>query len=169
MRAAILALLFGSTLALAGCTMPGGTDDATRLEAGADQGATSGDATGGAAASPATPPSTSDGAPQPAASRPAEPAPPMSDPLPPEPLPAAGNPLSPDRSCRTSADCVVKNVGNCCGAMPACVNRGAATDPVAVKAQCERDGRSSICGFKDVQACECVQGTCQDAGEAVAQ
>jgi hypothetical protein len=91
----------------------------------------------------------------------------MSDPLPPEPVPAQGsaNPSSPDRSCRTSADCVVKNVGSCCGAMPACVNVDARTDPAAVQAQCARQGMSSVCGFKEVTSCSCVAGTCQDGAE----
>lgn len=166
MRALILALLFGSTLALGACTMPGAPDDATRLETGAGERA----ADSGAAPTPT--PAAGDapsGAPTPAPSRPAEPAPPMSDPLPPEQAPIAGNPPALDRSCRTSADCVVENVGNCCGAMPACVNRNSPTDPAAVKAQCEREGRMSTCGFKDVQACACVDGTCQDAEGAVAQ
>ncbi|WP_370451311.1 hypothetical protein [Lysobacter sp. N42] len=86
----------------------------------------------------------------------------MSDPLPPERLPDAAAALSPDRSCRTDADCVVKNVGNCCGAMPACVNKDARTDPAAVQAECARKGMSSICGFKPVESCECVAGTCTD-------
>ena len=56
------------------------------------------------------------------------PAPPMSDPLPATPMPTgparpavAGVPDL-DRSCRVDADCAVKNVGNCCGYLPACVN-----------------------------------------------
>ena len=93
----------------------------------------------------------------------------MSDPLPPEEVREPAAPAALDRSCRTSADCVVKNVGNCCGAMPACVNKGARPDPAAVQAQCARQGMSSICGFKEVTGCSCVAGTCQDEAGAVAQ
>lgn len=38
-----------------------------------------------------------------------------------------------DRSCRSDADCTVKNVGNCCGAYPACVNVTSPTDPAGYR------------------------------------
>lgn len=100
-----------------------------------------------------------------------KPAPPMSTQLPPERVPDTGAPPRLNTSCRTSSDCAVKNVGNCCGAMPACVNRNSAVNPEAVKAQCARNGLMSTCGFKDVQSCSCVAGTCQDnsAGAPEAQ
>lgn len=81
----------------------------------------------------------------------------------------AFDPSNPDRSCRTDADCAVKDIGNCCGAMPACVNANAQVDPAAVKAQCERDGMSSVCGFVEVRGCSCVAGTCQASDGAVTQ
>lgn len=68
---------------------------------------------------------------------------------------------NPSRSCRTDSDCVVKDVGNCCGAYPMCVNKGARTDPAAVRAQCEKDGMASICGFREVSGCQCVKGQCE--------
>lgn len=74
--------------------------------------------------------------------------------------PVAGPALA-DRSCAVAADCAVKNVGNCCGYQPACVNRDAAVDPDAVRAACERSGMASVCGWKDIQACDCVQGRCE--------
>ena len=74
---------------------------------------------------------------------------------------APASPLAPDRSCRSDADCVVKNVGNCCGAMPACVNKDSPTDPQGVQAQCAASGRMSVCGFADVTACQCVSGRCE--------
>jgi len=109
----------------------------------------------------------------PAPSR-SKPPPEMSDPLPAERVPAARPPSPPpvakggpavspatvDRSCRSDADCAVKDVGSCCGAMPACVNRNARTDPAAVQAQCAQDGRASICGSAEISACSCVRGTC---------
>ena len=96
-----------------------------------------------------------------------KPAPPKSDPLPAQRVPderptrAATAPKL-DLSCRTSADCVVKDVGNCCGYFPRCVNVNAAVDPKAVQAQCARTGMASVCGFKPVEGCECVKGECQD-------
>lgn len=103
---------------------------------------------------------------QPATPEPATP-PVVAEPAPgstPAASPIAGAPLNPSRACKTDADCAVKNVGNCCGAFPACVNKDAKTDPQAVQAQCAKDGMASICGFKEISGCQCVQGTCQDIG-----
>jgi hypothetical protein len=83
----------------------------------------------------------------------------MSDPLPPQRL---SEPVALDRSCRTDADCTVKNVGNCCGAYPSCVNVDSPTSPEAVRAQCEAQGMSSVCGFPEVSGCTCVEGQCRD-------
>lgn len=73
------------------------------------------------------------------------------------------DPPEPDRNCAVDADCAVKNVGNCCGYYPACVNVNAETFPTQVKQACEREGRSSICGFPDIQGCRCVQQRCEAA------
>lgn len=99
-------------------------------------------------------------------------APPMSSPLPPERAPesgsgdapgqvSAGAPVRIDTSCSRDADCVVKDVGNCCGYYPACVNVNSPTDPAAVQAQCAREGTMSICGFPSISGCQCVAGQCQ--------
>ena len=73
------------------------------------------------------------------------------------------------RSCNTSSDCAVKNVGNCCGAYPMCVNTDTKTDPAAVRAQCEKEAMASICGFQEVSGCQCVKGQCENiANGAVA-
>ncbi|MGY4515307.1 hypothetical protein [Lysobacter sp. HA18] len=69
-------------------------------------------------------------------------------------------------SCASNSDCTVKNVGSCCGAMPACVNKNSPVDPAAVQADCARQGMSSTCGFKDIQSCSCVAGTCRDSGSS---
>jgi hypothetical protein len=152
MRIVLLAVAFGSLLALAGCSMPGAPADATRLES------TAGERAAPAPASDAVKP----GAQSPEAPAEGElQAPPMSDPLPPEKVSDATPPAL-DRSCRTASDCAVKNVGNCCGMQPACVNVNSPTDPAAVQAQCAREGRMSVCGFKPVEACECVAGKCED-------
>ena len=68
-----------------------------------------------------------------------------------------------DYSCKTDADCEVKNVGNCCGYAPACVNVNSPTDPQGVQAECARSGRMSVCGFREISACQCVKGQCEPA------
>jgi hypothetical protein len=75
---------------------------------------------------------------------------------------------NPSRSCRTDSDCKVKDVGNCCGAFPMCVNKDAKTDPAAVQARCAKEGMASVCGFVEVSGCQCVQGQCQNLGNGAA-
>ena len=86
--------------------------------------------------------------------------PPMSDPYPPATAGDRSGPVQVVRSCRTDGDCVVKDVGNCCGAMPACVNKDSPTDPAAVRAQCAKDGMASVCGFTEIAGCRCANGQC---------
>lgn len=120
-----------------------------------------------ACSAPAPSPET----PQSAATTPAPPAPqpPKAAPAPAAPTTTApvehadsANPMAPDRSCRTDADCAVKDVGNCCGRFPLCVNKDAKVDPAAVRAQCAKDGMASACGFQEVGGCQCVQGRCEN-------
>ena len=33
-------------------------------------------------------------------------------------------------------------------------------DPAGVKAACEREGRSSMCGSPDIAGCQCIDGQC---------
>lgn len=105
-------------------------------------------------------------------------APPMSTPLPPEKVPdrssvdapgtvSAGTQVRIDTACARDADCVVKDVGNCCGYYPACVNVNSPTDPAAVQAQCAREGTMSICGFPSISGCQCVAGQCQAEASGV--
>jgi hypothetical protein len=83
------------------------------------------------------------------------------------PLPDAA---SPSRYCETDSDCAVKDVGNCCGYFPMCVNKDARTDPAAVLAQCRKDDMASICGFREISACQCVDNQCEALeGGAVAR
>ncbi|MCL1529344.1 hypothetical protein M3O57_00355 [Xanthomonas nasturtii] len=74
--------------------------------------------------------------------------------------PAPSKPVTVTTTCRTDADCTVKNVGNCCGAFPGCVNVNSATDPKGVLAQCQASGMMSVCGFREISACQCVAGQC---------
>lgn len=85
-------------------------------------------------------------------------APPMSTPYPPS---EAKPPVQLNYACASSADCAVKNVGNCCGMQPACVNKNSPTDPDAVRAQCEASGMMGVCGFREISACQCVSGRCE--------
>lgn len=116
-------------------------------------------------------PAPSPETPQAATTTPASPAPqpPKAAPAPAAPTTTApvehagsANPMAPDRSCRTDADCAVKDVGNCCGRFPLCVNKDAKVDPAAVRAQCAKDGMASTCGFQEVGGCQCVQGRCEN-------
>ncbi|WP_407060848.1 hypothetical protein [Agrilutibacter terrestris] len=66
-----------------------------------------------------------------------------------------------DFSCKRDADCAVKNVGNCCGYYPACVNRDSPTDPQGVQAQCAKKGMMSVCGFQEISSCSCQAGRCE--------
>jgi hypothetical protein len=77
-----------------------------------------------------------------------------------------------NRSCATAADCVVQDVGSCCGYNPQCVNREQMVDADGVARQCARDGISGVCGFTPVEACACIENKCtgvsaapKDAGE----
>jgi hypothetical protein len=85
------------------------------------------------------------------------------------PKPAAASPddiasaKQVDYGCESDADCAVKNIGNCCGYYPACVNVDSPTFPEQVKQRCEADGMSSICGFPDISACRCVENRCEAA------
>ena len=90
-------------------------------------------------------------------------APPMGGPLPAERVPS---PVKVDTACKVDADCAVKNVGNCCGAMPACVHKDSPTDPAAVQAECARRGMASVCGFREISDCTCSDGRCRDASGA---
>jgi len=78
-------------------------------------------------------------------------------PLPPQVLP---EPVRLDYRCASDNDCAVKDIGNCCGSYPACVNKDSPTNPAAVQAQCARRGQMSACGFREIAACSCMQGKC---------
>jgi hypothetical protein len=71
-----------------------------------------------------------------------------------------------DLSCKTAADCSIKDVGSCCGYQPRCVNKNAPTYPEQVKAKCAQEGRVSHCGMPTVTGCECLSGKCANLGAA---
>jgi len=63
-----------------------------------------------------------------------------------------------DMSCTIDLDCEVKNIGNCCGYFPECVNTNAVTDQELAEKLCE--GRVSPCGFAEITKCRCDAGKC---------
>ena len=76
----------------------------------------------------------------------------------------SSQPVVIDSSCKSDKDCTVKNVGNCCGEYPACVNVNSPTDPAGVQAQCAKQGMASICGFPVISGCSCKAGKCESSG-----
>ena len=121
--------------------------------------APSGAAQTGAEATPATDTSASAQVPAPApAKRPMR----TGGPLPPQRVDETA-PVAIDATCKTDADCTVKNVGNCCGYYPACVNVNSPTDPEGVQAECAKKGMASVCGFPEISSCTCSQGRCEAA------
>jgi len=70
-----------------------------------------------------------------------------------------------ESSCQNDSDCVVLNVGNCCGYLPKCLNKAAKPDPQYVKALCQKNGLSSVCGFLHVTSCKCENNRCEAASQ----
>jgi hypothetical protein len=67
-----------------------------------------------------------------------------------------GAAAGPDYSCNEDEDCVIKDVHNCCGAYPRCVNQSSATPPPVCPA-----GVSSVCGWPDIDSCTCKENRCR--------
>jgi hypothetical protein len=65
-----------------------------------------------------------------------------------------------DFSCNDDSDCEIKDVRNCCGYFPACVNRDSETFPEQVRERCAMEGRMGVCGFPEINACSCVEKRC---------
>lgn len=127
---------------------------------------TAGDAESVASASPASQPAPVDSRQaKPPTKRPMR----TGGPLPPVRVEDLGSGPAVDTSCRTDADCTVKNVGNCCGYYPACVNVDSPTDPKGVQAECAKKGTLSVCGFPEISSCSCKQGHCEAVSDGVAQ
>jgi hypothetical protein len=80
-------------------------------------------------------------------------------PLPPGVFPDAGAPTGDAGvglyTCSASTDCVVRNVGNCCGYYPRCVNANATITPPDCSG-----GQGSVCGFPVIDSCECRANRC---------
>ena len=83
--------------------------------------------------------------------------------------PNPGAPGVVDASCKTDADCAIKDVGSCCGYRPQCVNTASPTFPEQVQAACAKSGRMGICGFPAITGCKCTAGKCEGTGADVGE
>lgn len=63
-------------------------------------------------------------------------------------------------ACTQDSDCAVKDIHNCCGYYPACVNTNAVIDVEAVKRECAKQNSVGICGFPEISGCSCQNGSC---------
>jgi hypothetical protein len=66
-----------------------------------------------------------------------------------------------DYSCTADAECVVKDVHNCCGYFPKCVNADATVDADLVQQLCADEELFGICGFEEIESCACVDQRCE--------
>ena len=71
-----------------------------------------------------------------------------------------------DRSCKADTDCAVKDVGNCCGYYPECVNVNAVLKPEIVRNYCAEMKMAGVCGFPSIESCACVNNACAPSGLA---
>ena len=62
--------------------------------------------------------------------------------------------------CEVDSDCIVKDVHNCCGYYPGCVNRDYVPDIEAVVRRCAELGIASVCGYPDNPHCQCREHSC---------
>jgi len=66
-----------------------------------------------------------------------------------------------DFSCETDEDCEIKDVHNCCGYYPECVNQDAEVNPELVTQICADSGLAGVCGFPQITACKCTDNKCE--------
>lgn len=72
-----------------------------------------------------------------------------------------------DYSCISDSDCGIKDVHNCCGYYPQCVNKDAKADPDYVRKACALEGVASACGYPSIDGCRCVQNRCVGIAQGV--
>ena len=60
-------------------------------------------------------------------------------------------------SCSKDNDCEIKDVRNCCGYYPKCVN----TDYEPKSGNACKGGMSGVCGFPSINKCVCTGGECE--------
>ena len=62
--------------------------------------------------------------------------------------------------CNVDSDCKVKDVHNCCGYYPRCVNKDYVPDTEAVVKECREKNLVSVCGWAEITQCKCVNNKC---------
>ena len=63
--------------------------------------------------------------------------------------------------CENDDDCAVKDVHNCCGYYPRCVNADHEPDIEAVKEECKEKRSFGVCGFPEITGCRCIENRCE--------
>ena len=66
-----------------------------------------------------------------------------------------------DYTCQTDEDCAIKDVGNCCGYYPKCVNKDFEPDIDGLRQWCKENGMVSVCGWPEIDSCVCEEGCCK--------
>lgn len=72
-----------------------------------------------------------------------------------------GTQLADPYICEQDSDCAVKDVHNCCGYYPRCININHEPDIKAVQEACQKKGLVSVCGFPEIDSCKCVENKCE--------
>ncbi|MBS3074963.1 hypothetical protein J4429_00730 [Candidatus Pacearchaeota archaeon] len=63
-------------------------------------------------------------------------------------------------TCEQPEDCEIKDVRNCCGYHPECVNKNSIVNASLVKELCEHGAQTGLCGYKDIKSCKCEKNKC---------
>lgn len=64
-------------------------------------------------------------------------------------------------SCEWDSDCEIKDVGNCCGYSPECVNKNSFVNGTLVEELCKKEKEGSACGFVSINYCKCSNKRCK--------
>ena len=62
--------------------------------------------------------------------------------------------------CEKDSDCGIKDVHNCCGYYPRCVNINHEPDIEAVIRECQEKQILGVCGFPEITHCRCEKNKC---------
>ncbi len=64
-------------------------------------------------------------------------------------------------SCTQDQDCVNKDIRNCCGYFPKCVNKNFEPNHELVSSLCQSEKTFSVCGFEEISSCVCSNNKCE--------
>ncbi len=62
--------------------------------------------------------------------------------------------------CEQDSDCVVKDVHNCCGYYPRCVNKNYTPNITEVEKSCQEQKALGSCGYLEITNCKCIENKC---------